>query len=129
MRIKPDEMKTLATIALGVATNRLTSLLALSDRENAKQAGGGNIFEILQVLYQTMIELAEDGRWSDASRGVEILSIFLRTPEVEEIVHQIYTVKLHRHHGESDVSSLRSLFVALLTSFLTAYAPEPVPGN
>src|SRR5579884_1198856 len=137
MSIKPDEMKTLANIALGVAMNGLTSLLALSKQEAIKQAAGGDTFETLHLeptilppgLYQSMIDLAEHARWSDASRGVEILSLFLHTPEVEEVVQQTYSIKLHRDPAQSDLSTLRSLFVALLTGFLTAFAPELVPGN
>jgi GTPase SAR1 family protein len=137
MSIEPDELKTLTTIVLGVVMNGLTSLLAASDQEVAKQVVGRDILENLQLeptalppsLLQTMIDMTEDARWSNASRGVEILSLFLQTAEVEEFVRQVYAVKLLRHNGDSDLSSLRTLFVALLMRFLTAYAPELVPGN
>lgn len=137
MSIKPDEMKALARITLGLAMNGLTSLLAQSSQEAVKQAAGGDTFETLHLeptilppsLYESMIDLAEHARWSDASRGIETLSLFLHTPEVETVARQIYSVELHRHHAESDLSTLRSLFVVLLTSFLTAFAPELVPGS
>src|SRR6266496_3542792 len=137
MSNEPDELKTLATIVLGVVMNGLTSLLAASDQEVAKQVVGRDILENLQLeptalppsLLQTMTDMTEDARWSNASRGVEILSLFLQTAEVEEFVRQVYAVKLLRHTGDSDLSSLRTLFVALLMRFLTAYAPELVPGN
>jgi len=49
MSNEPDELKTLATIVLGAVMNGLTSLLAASDQEVAKQVVGRDILENLQL--------------------------------------------------------------------------------
>jgi hypothetical protein len=115
----------------------LISLLAMSNQEVAKLVVERDIFENHQrepatlppSMYQTIVDMPEDAGWLDPSRGIEFISLFLQTAEVEEIVRQIYAVKLFENKSDRDLASIRTAFVALYTRFRTAYAPELVPGN
>src|SRR5712691_6380623 len=93
-----EELNTLAFNAFDVVINGLTSLLAMSNQKVVKQVVGRDIVENQQrepatlppSMYQTIGDIAEDAGWLDASKSIEIISLFLQTAEVEEIVRQVY---------------------------------------
>ena len=134
MNIDPATASTLSSIALNVASSGLTSLLVLSGQQLNKAVIGKDTLEqqkidqtaLLPILQQAIIKIAENAPW-DASRGIEVASLFLRTAEVEELVRQIYATKYLEHEDTTSLASIRTLFVTLLTRYVAAYTPDFVP--
>ena len=100
MNIDPATVSTLSNIALNVASSGLTSLLVLSGQQLNKAIIGKDTLEqqkidqtaLQPILQQVIIKVPENAPWN-APKGIEVASLFLCTPEVEELVRQIYATK------------------------------------
>src|SRR5437868_14201980 len=100
MDIDPNVLNNLLNIVLSVAANGLTSLIDKSHHEIESLLVGKKNLEkqklektaLQPILQKAINEIADNAHW-DADKGVEIVSLFLCTSEVEEIVRQIYSTQ------------------------------------
>jgi len=118
----------LLSIILGLITNGLTSLIAVSGQQVGKALIGKEFLEkwelektSLEPLLRTAIErVAETVQWKGPAKE-EVVSLFLLTPEVEEIVRQIYSTRFVRGKEVVDYSSIRKIFLLSFTHFIASY--------
>ena len=121
----------LLNIILGLITNGLTSLISVSGQQTGKALIGKKFLEkwelektSLEPLLQTAIKrVAETVEWKGYVRE-EVISLFLLSPEAEEIVRQIYSTKLIDSKDRDTLSAIRKIFLALLTQFVAAYPSD-----
>src|SRR5205807_1587936 len=119
-------------IVINVASNGLTSLLVKSGHHLEKLIVGEKFLEkqrreksaIQPLLQKAITDVAVNASW-DAPKGAEIVSLFLNTPEVEEIVRQIYSTGYVEEQRK--LSSVRNIFFALLTQYFSAYPSDFLP--
>jgi len=131
MSTDPFDFRTLAELLHSVAAHGLASLLPIS----AAQAIGvetEKAFLEQRPHERTLIEPGgvivgpeEINQWG-ISRWMQTVSEFLLTPEVEEMVRQIYAVRLLANESGDDSASMRTIFTTLLNRFATAFAPDPI---
>jgi len=103
MTIDPHTLNTLTAITLNVASNGLTSLLAFSGHKAKELVIDKDFLEqqeldktaLSPILQKAIQDAAEHAPWN-ADKGVEKASLFLLSPEAEELVRQIYAMNLAR---------------------------------
>ncbi|GHO92302.1 hypothetical protein KSF_023500 [Reticulibacter mediterranei] len=125
MDIDPNTL----SVLLGVLTNALTSLIAITGKEAGKQLIGKDFLQkweqektaLEPILRNAVCTVANDVSWED--EGEEIIALFLRSPEVEEIVRQIYAtyVLFSNNEYQESQQTLQQIFAILFTRFITDY--------
>ncbi len=121
MNIDPNVLN----IILGLTTNGLGSLIALSGRKVGKLLSGEQSLEKWQneneVLEPHLLEaikgVAEHIEWRGGIRE-EIIALFLLSPEVEEIVRQVYSTKLAKEEEITNIKAIRKIFLTLFFQFV-----------
>ncbi len=124
MNIDPNVLN----IILGLTTNGLGSLIALSGRKVGKLLSGEQSLEKWQneneVLEPHLLEaikgVAEHIEWRGGIRE-EIIALFLLSPEVEEIVRQVYSTKLAKEEEITNIKAIRKIFLTLFFQFVSSY--------
>ncbi len=129
MDIDPNTL----SVLLGVLSSGLTSLIALSGKEVGKHLIGKENLQkweqektaLQPLLHRAVCKVANEAGWTEA-RGEEIVALFLRTPEVEELVRQIYSTHIvhNGNENEADIQSLEKIFARLFVDFIATYPPE-----
>src|SRR5438874_1181474 len=117
---------------LGLLTSGLTSLLAGAGRKAGELVVGKEWLEqqklektaLAPLLAKAVSDIAKHIEWKGKT-GEEVVTLFLLSPEVEEVVRQIYAThvvidgKTRDLHG--DIQLVRRAFCSLFTHFLAAY--------
>ncbi len=126
-----SDFRTLADLLHSVAAHGLASLLPMP-AEESMEVETEKAFREQWPREQTLlspgwavVDQGEIGQWG-ISRWMQTVGEFLLTPEVEEIVRQIYAVRLLANESDDDSASLRTIFTTHLNRFATAFAPDPV---
>jgi Cdc6-like AAA superfamily ATPase len=133
----PSNITTLADLLHSVAAHGLASLLSIPIAE----AMGVETEEAFNEQWPregiftepsgAVVGPEEINQWG-ISRWMQVVSEFLLTPEVEEIVRQIYAARLLAKEGDDDSASLHTIFTTLLYRFATDPAREEasqLPAN
>jgi hypothetical protein len=126
MDIDPNTL----SVLLGVLSSGLTSLIALSGKEVGKHLIGKENLQkweqektaLQPLLHRAVCCVADEAGWTE-TRGEEIVALFLRTPEVEEIVRQIYSTHIVHNGNENkaNIQLLGEIFAKLFVDFIAAY--------
>src|SRR6266568_269255 len=119
------------TVLLGLTANSLTSLLAFSGHKVGELLVGKEFREkwelekaaLQPVLQKAITDIAETVEWEGPARE-EIVCLFLLSPEVEEIVRQIYATGLDKGKVQNTLPAIRKIFLRSLTQFVTSYGSE-----
>ena len=127
MSIDPN----LLNVMLSVAANGLTSLLATSGRKVEELVIGKEFLDkwerektyLAPNLQKAIVSISEFGIWKGPARE-EIVSLFFLTPEVEDVVRQIYSTNQITSTDLKNLSSLRAIFLTLLTQFVANYPSD-----
>lgn len=157
MNIDPNILSDILNVVLGVVASGLTSLLAYSGQKVNEIIVGKEFLEKLQlettslqpILHKAIKDVAEDEHTGtkfiytiedepidrtedkhtarDIPKGIEIISLFLLTPEVEDLVRQIYSTKILYDNKRNDVSSIRRVLSIQFSNFVAAYPSDLTP--
>lgn len=119
------------TILLGLLVNGLTAFIAQFGRRDSKLLLGEKLLEkikweetaLLPILQKAAQDVAEKIEWQQIPT-IEIVCLFLRSPEAEAIVRQIYAAKLLGGKEESySLKSIKREFLSSFYLFTIAYNP------
>lgn len=119
------------TVILGLAVNGLTSLIAKIGHKSSELLIGIEFLEkwelektsLQPILQRAISEVEESIKWPGSKREEELVCLFLLSPEVEEIVRQIYSTKLLSKKGQYSFKSIKKVFFTSLVLFLASYPP------
>jgi len=125
MNIDPN----LLNIILGLITNGLTSLIAMSGKTAGNLLIGKDFREkwelektsLAPILHSAIQSVAENIEWKGSTRD-EIVSLFLLSPEVQNIVRQIYATRFAKGKKYRDLTQLHKLFLTSFTRFVASYS-------
>src|SRR2546428_10504024 len=120
------------SIFLGLITNGLTSLIAQSGNKIGELLIGEEFLEkwelektsLEPILHEAIVSVAETVEWKGRPAREEVVCLFLLSPDVEEIVRQIYSTKYTGGKKRDDFTSIRKIFLTLFTQFVTSYHTE-----
>jgi predicted NACHT family NTPase len=125
MDIDPNTL----SVLLGVLTNALTSLIAVAGKEVGKQIIGKDFLQeweqektaLEPILRDAVFTVANEVGWED--RGEEVIALFLRSPEVEEIIRQLYStyVLFSNNEYQESQQTLQQIFAIVFTRFIADY--------
>lgn len=118
------------SIILGVVANGLTSLIAKSIHKSGQLLIGEEFLEkwelektsLEPIMNRAVNNVAETIEWRGPVRE-EIVSLFLLSPQVEEIVRQIYSTS-YKSKEHSKIPAIRQIFLTSFIQFVTSYAAE-----
>ncbi len=124
MEIDPN----ILNIVLGLITNGLTSLLASSGRKTGTLLIGKEFLEkweiektsLAPLLHSAICQVAETVEWKGYILE-EIVSLFLLSPEVEDVVRQVYSTEIDGNQTQGSLLSIRRIFLSLFTQFVASY--------
>lgn len=116
------------TIILGLMTNGLSSLIAQLGHKSGKLLIGKEFLDkwelektaLQPILQKAISEVEESIQWTGPSKE-EIVCLFLLSPEIEEIVRQIYSTKLLRKKENGSLKLIRRVFLSSFYLFLSSY--------
>lgn len=118
------------SILLGLFVNGLTAFIAQFGHKDSKLLLGKKLLEkikweetaLLPVIQKAAKTVAENIEWQGIPT-VEIVCLFLRSPEAEAIVRQIYAAKLLTKKEENySLTSIKKEFLTSFYLFTTAYS-------
>lgn len=125
MNIDPNTL----SIILNIVSSGIYSLMAVS----AKKAGEFTLTNISQeqweldhaalqpLLKDAISTIAEDVVWEEPLIKEEIIGSFLYSPEVEEIVRQVYSTKILKGKVQGNFSAIRKIFLAQFIQYIESY--------
>ena len=133
MTIDPN----LLTVILGLITNGLTSLLSTTGQKIGKLIVGKEFLEkwelektaLLPILQNSISQLEEHIDLKEI-KGEEIICLFLLSPEVEEIVRQIYSLRIINDNSyQTNLQKLYKVFKLIFINFIESYRSEIAPES
>ena len=121
-------MDPIQSILLGLLTNGLTTFIAQFARRDSKLLLGKELYNKIKweqtalepILQKATNILIESMEWQ-GTPSVEVVCLFLSSPEAEAIVRQIYAAQFLESEAEANWSSIQKEFLASFYLFVTAY--------
>lgn len=116
------------SILLGLITNGLTSLLSQLGHKAGNALIGKEFIEkwelektSLSPILDKATKIMIANMQQEDFPNEEIVCLFLLSPEVNEIVRQIYSIKLLENKRQSDLELIRKVFLTTFSFFLDSY--------
>lgn len=121
-------MDVVQSILLGLLTNGLTSFIAQFAQRDSRLLLGKNLYNKIKweqtalepILQKATSILVERIEWQETP-SLEIVCLFLSSPEAEAIIRQIYAAQFLESEAEANWSSIQKEFLASFYLFTTAY--------
>ena len=100
-----------------MAANGLTGLIPHLCRKGLEFISGDDKPTFIERIQQKAADIiSEEIEW-EAPLNIEDVRLFLGSPEVEEIIRQIYSVHLLEIDGQDNLAAIRNEFLTLFTLF------------
>lgn len=117
------------TILLGLLVNGLTAFIAQFGHKDSKLLIGEELLKKIKweesalhpILQKATQAVSEGIEWQRLPK-LEIVCLFLNSPEVEAIVRQIYAAKLSLREEREDLVSIRREFLTSFYLYTTSYS-------
>jgi len=121
----------LQNVILSLIANGLSSLIAKSTHKAHDLLIGKEFLEkwelektsLEPILQKAIVSIAENVEWNGRPAREEVVCLFLLSPEVEEIVRQIYSMNFEAEKRNS-IASIRMIFLTSFAQFVTSYHAE-----